>query len=126
MPTEGALLAQLKELNERSRTYARQFWQVPFAYVAASAVALVQIHETPALRIALLGIGGVGIFTVWPLVGVYRAAANCFRAMKGIEAELHLPTDGTKWMPCQLWALVALTGSALLASWLMAICLFVR
>jgi hypothetical protein len=96
MLTENALLAQLRELNERSRTYARQFWQVPFAYVVASAVALVQIHEKPVLRIVLLGIGGVGMFTAWHLAGVYRAAGNCFRAMKGIEAELHLPTDGTK------------------------------
>ena len=121
-PCPEALIAQLKEMNERSRTYARQFWQVSFAYVAASAVALGQVHETPTIRIALLCIGGVGFFTTSHLAGVYQAAHNCFDAMRQIEEELHLPSGGTRWMPCQLWALSGLTAAVTLASLLAAVC----
>ena len=116
-PLPETLRAQLKELNERSRTYARQFWQVPFAYVAASAVALSQVIEKPvALKAALLTIGGIGAFTAWHLAGLYEASRSCFCAMKRTETSLGLPTEDTRWMPHQLRALLALTAVASLAA----------
>jgi hypothetical protein len=107
METRDALLAQLKELNERSRTYARQFWQLPFAYVATSAVVLAQLAEKKAvtIRIALAAVAVTGIFTV------------C------IEKRLELPPDHTKWAPGQLWALLVLPGAVVLVATYLLACL---
>jgi hypothetical protein len=125
METRDALLAQLKELNERSRTYARQFWQLPFAYVATSAVVLAQLAEKKAvtIRIALAAVAVTGIFTVWHLAGVYRAAARCFCAMQDIEKRLELPPDHTKWAPSHLWALLVLPGAVVLVAAYLLACL---
>lgn len=119
-PSPEALIAQLKELNQRSRTYGRQFWQVPFAYLAASGVVLVQLahkSETPTpLRIALIIIAVIGGFTIWHLAHIYRAAHRCFYGLRDIEKKLNLLDDATKWTPGHLWALLSLTIAASLAS----------
>src|SRR5580700_7772109 len=73
MPTDDALLAQLKIVNERSGTYGRQFWQVPFAYIAASGVIVAQLvgKDSPrTLGGALLVIGIIGAFAVAHLLGL--------------------------------------------------------
>ena len=67
-PSPEALIAQLKELNERIRTYGRQIWQMSFAYVIASGAALSQLPgkdrlSPVVLPLALFAIGIVGIFT---------------------------------------------------------------
>jgi hypothetical protein len=43
--TTQARIAQLKELNERSRTYGRQLWQLPLAYLAGAGVAILQAAD---------------------------------------------------------------------------------
>ncbi len=118
------LLAQLGELNERSRTYGRQLWQVPFAYVAASGVVLAQLAEKRVpLGIALGVITLVGGCVLWHLRGVYQAARRSFDAIRAIETQLSLPDDATRWTPGHLWALITLTIIVTLASFAGAICI---
>src|SRR5262245_16334468 len=92
--TEGALLAQLKELNERSRTYGRQFWQVPLAYLAGAGIAVVQVsdgkHGPLVLPLALLSVAVIGGFVVWHLVGLVCAARRGFGGIRSIEGQLSL------------------------------------
>ena len=124
-PSQDALIAQLKELNERSRTYGRQFWQVPFAYVAGAAVALAQLAEKPVARIVALAlIFVIGCFTILHLAFIYRAAHRAFCAMVEVEKRLDLSPDATKWTPGHLWAFLGLTILASAGSLVAAVYLF--
>jgi hypothetical protein len=118
MPTDDALLAQLKIVNERSGTYGRQFWQVPFAYIAASGVVVAQlVDKRPRLLAgALLAISVIGGFAVWHLLGLLGGAKRSFHATKDLERALDLPTDRTQWKPGHLWAWVILTALAAVAA----------
>jgi hypothetical protein len=83
MAEHDALLTQLKIVNERSGTYGRQFWQVPFAYIAASGVIVAQLvgKDSPrTLGGALLVIGIIGAFAVAHLLGLLGGAERSFHA----------------------------------------------
>jgi hypothetical protein len=114
---QGALVAQLKELNERSRTYARQFWQLPTAYLAAAGVSLTQIPagRYTALRVGLVIIGVIGLFVCLHLMGISRAAKRCVDRIAEVEAKLSLPKS-VEWGPLPLQALLALTLVSAIAS----------
>src|SRR4029453_5648485 len=113
-PEPDALVAQLKELNERSRTYGRQFWQVPLAYLAAAGVIVVQAadgkHAALTLPLALLVSGGVGVFVVWHLASLWCAARRSFDGIIDLEEALSLPPKATDWRPRHLWWFLLLPG----------------
>src|SRR5688572_3280212 len=59
---DGALPAQLTELNERGRQYGAQLWQIPFAYVGIVGAVMSQVGDKPALLTpTLLGASIFGI-----------------------------------------------------------------
>jgi hypothetical protein len=103
MPTHETLVAQLRELNERSRTYGRQFWQVPFAYLAGAGIAAVQVsdgkHGPLALPLALVITGIVGAFVVWHLGALCCAARRSYEGISSIEGQLSLLPGHTQWSP---------------------------
>jgi hypothetical protein len=119
-PTENALLAQLRELNERSRTYGRQLWQVPFAYIAAAGIVIMQAsdgkHGPLVLAFTLSASGAVGIFVVWHLVSLCSAAHRSWKGLTEIEALLSLSPKQTRWSPGHLYALLTLTILASLSA----------
>ena len=45
-PSLDALGVQLSELNQRVRLYASQAWQIPFAYLAATGLTLLQADSS--------------------------------------------------------------------------------
>ena len=65
----NAQLTQFKILHERAVLYASRMWQVPFVYIASTAVTLVRIDENNTLNVIVVTIGFVvfGIF-VWQIV----------------------------------------------------------
>jgi hypothetical protein len=130
MAIPEALLAQLKELNERSRTYGRQFWQVPFAYLAALGIAILQAvdgkHPEPALIWTLAMGGVVGGFVLWHLIALYLAAYRSFLGIKDYEGRLSLTSSETQWRAGHLWAFLVMTAAASLAAFLVAGCLLYR
>ena len=114
---QDALVAQLKELNERSRTYARQFWQVPFTYLAAGAVLVAQLIErnAPARQLGLTVLGIVGLFITWHMWRLYDPAKRCVDAIQDVEARLSLRITA-QWKPDTLNALWWLTLAAAVGS----------
>jgi hypothetical protein len=108
-----ALIAQLKEFNERSRTYGRQFWQVPFAYLAGAGIAVMQATDRKysplVLPLTLIISGVVGIFVVCHLAALCCAANRSYRGIVDVEKQLSLSAEHTEWSPWHLYAFLALT-----------------
>jgi hypothetical protein len=124
MPERDALLVQLKELNERSRTYARQFWQVSFAYLVGSGAVLTQLadEQNPlTLTGALLAIAVLGGFMVYHLRGLLKAARRSFDGIAHVEELLGLRKEDTAWTPGHLNALLWSTALAAAASFIGAL-----
>ena len=53
-PGQDALIAQLSELNQRVRLYASQAWQIPFAYLAATGLTLINSSSSTPTVTALI------------------------------------------------------------------------
>jgi len=72
----------LSELNERSRWYAAQVWQVPFAYLGIVGLVITQVVDkhSDQLWLAFIGAGVFGLFVLWHMRdlqdGVRRAVLN--------------------------------------------------
>jgi len=92
LPTPGALERQLSELNNRSRWYASQRWQVPFAYITITALAVANSGAKPSIRLTCVlwasAIFGVCVILHWfaMLDGLSRAVRN----LQSIERSLSL------------------------------------
>ena len=118
-PLPDALVAQLKELNERSRTYGRQFWQVPFAYLAGAGIAVMQAsdgkHGPLALALAVAASRVVGVFVVWHLGVLCCAARRSYDGITEVEEHVSLSSKHTQWSPGHLYAFLTLTILASLA-----------
>lgn len=127
-PSEGALTTQLRELNERSRTYGRQFWQVPLTYLAGAGIVVMQAsdgkHGALALALALASIGIVGAFVVWHLGALCCAARRSYDGMKEVEGQLSLSSAHTQWSAGHLYAFLTLTTLASLTAFAAAAYLF--
>ena len=89
-PDDLTLRIQLQELNQRSRLYASQFWQVPFAYFAIIGVALSSrklIYSQPIAFVAAL----LGILVLWHMGVVLNNCSTAVRKLQKVEEGLHFP-----------------------------------
>ena len=88
----NALLVQLAELNNRSRWYSSQLWQVPFAYLGIAGVVLAQLSDKPkavfASGLFLAAIFGCLVYRHMSDMqdGVARAVVHLIK----LEETLHL------------------------------------
>lgn len=98
---------QLTELNNRSRWYAGQVWQLPIAYVGATGIALAQLageSSTKRLGLALIACGIVGGLVLWHSVGIFNGVKRAVQNLIRVERELGL-VETAQWRP---WTLIPL------------------
>jgi TctA family transporter len=86
-----SLQTQLAELNTRSRAYATQLWQVPFAYLGIIGVILTQVSDNSLNTVAAFlfsGLFGIAVLIHMTAMmdGVKRAVENIVK----VEEELGL------------------------------------
>jgi len=91
---EETVREQLAHLNERSRWYSTQLWQIPFAYLGISGVAIASLNEpSPATLVAGgLAAGMFGALVFWHSCLIKRSECRAIRMLQCIEAQLGLPT----------------------------------
>lgn len=87
------LRAQYVELNTRSRWYASQAWQVPFAYIGLSALLLAPfVKDHLYLGITLILAALLGILVVIHLFGIFERIKATVNGMNTLEESLGLPS----------------------------------
>lgn len=127
-PDQAVLRTQLTELNVRSRWYVAQLWQVPLAFVAATAIRLAQLaakaNDTVIPALGLVGAAGIGLLVLLHLIGVRNDAKRAVKNLKKIEKELGL-TVTAKWTGCDyvpFFILVSVLALAYLLAGLWLLC----
>ena len=88
---DESLIAQLAELNSRSRWYSSQLWQVPFAYLGITGVVIAGLVDKNSILV--LGLIATGLFGICVLVHMYGMKDGERRAVQNlqkIERELKL------------------------------------
>ena len=109
-----SLQAQLAELNERSRMYTTQIWQLPLAYIGIVGLGVGQFDvsggETIFLRMGLWYAAGVGIFVLWHLLSIADGVKRAVEHIQGVEWQLGLErTAKYIWYEGPLILMVGLT-----------------
>ena len=109
-----SLIAQLAELNSRSRWYSSQLWQVPFAYLGITCVVLAGLaNKNPKiLAFGLIAAGLFGICVSIHMYGMRDGERRAVRNLQKIERVLKLePTAEDKYrtyvLPLQLAVVLA-------------------
>jgi len=88
-PSPESLRAQLIELNNRSRAYTAQLWQLPLAYLAAAGLVVAGTKES-GLPVALLSVGLAGLLVLWHLLAIDDGRRRSVKHLQRVEGELHL------------------------------------
>lgn len=88
----AALCVQLEELNNRSRFYSSQAWQVPFAYLALAAISVASVaeHRAHFLPLALVGAALLGSWVAVHLRYVRNGIERAVEHTKTVEDDLGL------------------------------------
>ena len=114
--------AQLEQLNERSRWYATQAWQLPFAYMGLAGIGLAGVIEkAPQLLPWLfLTLSLAGYAILFHMFGLHNGIRDAVRNIRLVESSLKLSKTAAYCplyaFPLQVFILiVAIMASA--ASW---------
>ena len=84
-----SLRVQLTELNNRSRFYSGQIWQLPLVYLAAVGLVLAQLKDR-VLVIGFLAGGALGVLLLIHLFGIDDGRRRATRHLQRVEGELGL------------------------------------
>jgi len=86
------LQVQLQILNERSRWYSNQLWQVPFLYIAATGALLGQLIDKQVyyLPLGMIVTGLLGGVVFIHMRKLQNGEGRAVRALRDIEEELGL------------------------------------
>jgi len=89
-PSHEALIAQLQILNERSRWYSSQLWQVPFIYVAAAGTLINQaLDKDLILGGALIFLSGLlGVIVSIHMKKLKQGEERAVKALISVESNL--------------------------------------
>jgi hypothetical protein len=92
-PDPESLRVQLTELNNRSRWYSAELWQIPFAYLGLTGLIIVQIADkTPRhLGIAFITAALFGVFVIIHMFKIRKHETRAVEHLIETEAALHLP-----------------------------------
>lgn len=104
MPEPESLQTQLTQLNERSRAYTTQMWQLPLGYVAAAGLALSGTKGS-ALPIGLFAVGIAGLLVFFHLNAIDDGRRRAVENIQRLERELKL-TETAQERPGYLFPLV--------------------
>lgn len=115
VPLPETLRAQLQQLNERSRWYTSQSWQVPFAYIGVTGVVLAGIwkdvnQESWVQSNSLFATAVLGVLVFWHLLGVQRNICRVITNIETIEGLLGLRrmSKNTFWWTTAPWFIMIL------------------
>ena len=99
-----AKLAQFSELNQRIRVYSNRFWQIPFAYIGLTGLALINVSDkcTSHLNFVLAVSSIFGILVFLLMYGIKGAIETARNAIKKLEEELNLDVT-VKKRPLIIW-----------------------
>lgn len=98
-PKETVLVAQLQQLNERSRWYATRTWQVPFIYIGLIGAVSGWSTKPDSLTWAALLLAGV--FSCGLLVQMQCAIRDVVAHIRCVERHLALrPTAERRGIGC--------------------------
>jgi hypothetical protein len=120
--TETTLLSQLVQLNERSRWYSQQGWQVPFAYLGVTALIANAISGTAR---AELVIGASAVAALGTAVWIHatymrRRAHRAVALLRDVESQLgitgHAIPGAWHYWILNLTIVVTATSSAVYAA----------
>ena len=91
---QKVLLIQLTELNNRSRWYSSQLWQIPFAYIGITGVSLASLAVTCSkiLALALIIAGVLGICVLVHFSGIKDGEKRAVEHLINIEQQLKSQT----------------------------------
>ena len=98
VPSAEVLLAQLQVLNERSRWYSSQLWQVPFLYFAAAGALVGQFLEKQPtfLPLSLLVAGVLGVVIGIHMGKLQDGEERAVKALLEVEVSLGI-RDNAKY-----------------------------
>lgn len=91
-PETESLQVQLTELNNRSRWYSAELWQIPFAYLGLTGLIIVQIaNKKPEfLGYTLISAAVFGIFVIIHMCKIRKNEIRAVKHLQKTEAELYL------------------------------------
>lgn len=89
---QETLRAQLAELNQRSHWYSAQLWQLPFAYLGITGVALASLDSATPKKYAItcFAAGVLGLLVFIHMVAVRRLEKRAIAKLSEVEKELGL------------------------------------
>ncbi|MBI5196579.1 MAG: hypothetical protein HZA10_09670 [Nitrospirae bacterium] len=92
-PEPEALRVQLSELNNRSRWYSAELWQIPFVYLGLTGLTIVQVADkTPKhLGLSFITAAVFGVFVIIHMFKIRKHETRAVEHLKKTETALHLP-----------------------------------
>jgi len=83
---------QLTELNNRSRWYSSQLWQLPFTYLAVTAIAIANLEGQKRCIIGLSFLAAfvLGVFVSWHMKGILDGEKRAVEDLREVEKKLAL------------------------------------
>jgi hypothetical protein len=89
---QETLRAQLAELNQRSHWYSAQLWQLPFAYLGITGVALASLDSAIPRKYAItcFAAGVLGLLVLIHMFAVRRLEKRAIAKLSDVEKELGL------------------------------------
>jgi hypothetical protein len=102
---DESLRAQLIQLNERSRWYSSQAWQIPFAFLSLVVIAVETTMDKSRITggSVFLVLFFIGLFVIWHMISVAKGAERAVVSLKKIERELFFQQTTVKqthtWLP---------------------------
>jgi hypothetical protein len=89
---EKAMLVQLTELNNRSRWYSSELWQVPFAYLGLTGLIIGQVaNKAHAYLPPVLFVSGLfGVFVFIHMESIREYEQTAIAKLRKIEEDLRL------------------------------------
>jgi hypothetical protein len=122
---------QLVELNSRSRWYATQLWQVPFAYLGVTGVVITSALDKKSTFLPCIFFASAifGVFVARHAAGITDGLRRSVTNLQHAEEKLHLPRTA-EYKPevytdsLRITVVIATVGYLLIGVLLLAIQLF--
>jgi len=125
-PTPETLHVQLTELNNRSRWYCSQLWQIPFAYVGICGITIGSIlsssntlHPGSYLGVVSVVLAVIGMLITGHVFAIMKLQDMAIEKLQDVEKSLGIAVDGRainiKWDVVFMTALITSTTLFMLA-----------
>ncbi|MFH1642613.1 MAG: hypothetical protein ABIC04_06990 [Nanoarchaeota archaeon] len=114
-PYPSSLQMQLNILNERSRWYSSQLWQIPFAFlgIATLIIGTAINRDKPdniIIAVSFLTIFAVGVAVIIHLRGLADGEKRAVLNIQNVEKQLHLEQTAKLnqniWLPFKIVAII--------------------